>query len=202
MGSRRESSGFGDTIRNSLRLRGARPAQRVVLVLFALLLAMAPPVSAWPVTPAPAPDLFAGYSYTKAGEASLHGWQLGGSYPLSQSLRLVADLNGHYGSFAQADLTQLTFLAGARWAWAKGRFVPFVEALLGAARTKTSVELSSGSITDTDTDWGPAFGGGVDYRFGDRWSARAQADLLVLRAEGAWETDPRLSLGVVYRLGD
>jgi hypothetical protein len=171
-------------------------------VLFALSLATAPPVSAWPVTPAPAPDLFAGYSYTKAGEASLHGWQLGGSYPLGQSLRLVVDLNGHYGSFAQADLTQLTFLAGARWVWAKGRFVPFVEGLLGGARTKTSVDLSSGSITDTDTDWGPAFGGGVDYRFADRWAARAQVDLLVLRAEGAWESDPRLSLGVVYRLGD
>jgi len=89
-----------------------------------------------------------------------------------------------------------------RWVWAKGRFAPFVEGLLGGARTKTSVDLARGSITDTDTDWGPAFGGGLDYRFADRWATRAQVDLLVLRAEGAWEIDPRLSLGVVYRIGE
>jgi len=189
-------------MRDSLHLLATRPVQRVVLVLLTLLLATAPPVAAWPVTPAPAPDLFAGYSYTRAGEAGLHGWQLGGSYPLVPSLRLVVDLNGHYGSFAHADLTQLTFLAGARWVWAKGRFVPFVEGLLGGARTKTSASLSNGSITDTDTDWGPALGGGLDYRFADRWAARVQVDLLVLRAEGAWESDPRLSLGIVYRIGE
>jgi hypothetical protein len=194
--------GFGDTLLESLHPPGARPLMRVVLALLALSLAAAPPVSAWPVTPAPAPDLFAGYSYTRAGEAGLHGWQLGGAYPLGGSLRLVADLNGHYGSFAQANLSQLTFLVGARWTWVKGRFVPFAEGLLGGARTKTSVDLSAGSITDTDTDWGPAFGGGLDYRFADRWAARAQIDLLVLRAEGAWETDPRVSLGVVYRFGE
>jgi hypothetical protein len=148
---------------------------------------------------APGPGLFAGYSYTRAGEAGLHGWQLGGSYPLGPSLRLVADLSGHYGSFAQADLSQLTFLAGARWMWIRGRFAPFAEALVGGVRTKTGVDLIRGRITDTDTDWGPVLGGGLDYRFAERWSARFQIDLLVLRAEGAWEADPRLSLGVVYR---
>jgi hypothetical protein len=151
---------------------------------------------------APGPGLFAGYSYTRAGEAGLHGWQLGGSHPLGTALQLVADLSGHYGSFAQADLSQITFLAGARWVWARGRFAPFAEGLLGGVRTKTSVNLPGGSITDTDTDWGPAFGGGLDYRLAERWSARAQVDLLVLRAEGSWDSDPRLSLGVVYRFGE
>jgi len=154
-----------------------------------------------PSATAPRPDLFLGYTYTHAGEADLHGLQLAGSYPLGNSLRLVADLSGHYGSFAQADLSQLTFLTGARWVWAKRRLVPFVEALLGGARTKLSVELPDGSVGDSDTDWGVAFGGGVDYRFSSQWAARAQLDLLVLRTEGAWESDPRISLGVVYRLG-
>jgi len=147
------------------------------------------------------PDVFLGYTYTQAGEANLHGWQLTGSYPLGTSLRLVADLSGHYGSFAQADLSQLTLLAGARWVWAKGRLVPFAEALLGGVRAKVSVALLDGSVSDSDTDWGAAFGGGVDYRFSSQWAARARLDLLVLRAEGAWGSDPRISLGVVYRLG-
>jgi opacity protein-like surface antigen len=148
------------------------------------------------------PDVFLGYTYTKAGEATLHGWQATGSYPLGDSLRLVADLTGHYGSFAQADLSQLTFLAGVRWTWSKRRLVPFAEALIGGVRTKTSVALADGSISDSDTDWGAAFGGGVDYRLSGSWAARAQVDLLLLRAEGAWESDPRLSLGVVYLFGN
>ena len=160
------------------------------------------PPSAGAASPAPGPDVFLGYSYTHAGEADLHGWQLAGSYPLGASLRLVVDLSGHYGSFAQADLSQLTFLTGARWIWTKGRLVPFAEGLVGGARTKTSVALPAGSISDSDTDWGLALGGGLDYRVTGPWAARVQVDLLVLRAEGAWESDPRLSLGVVYRIGE
>ena len=92
-------------------------------------------------------------------------------------------------------------MAGARRVWERPRVVPFAEALVGGVRTKTSVSLADGSVSDSDTDWGLAFGGGVDYRFQERWAARARFDLLVLRAEGAWEGDPRLSVGVVYRLG-
>jgi hypothetical protein len=69
-------------------------------------------------------------------------------------------------------------------------------------RTTASVPLPNGSISDSDTDWGTAFGGGVDYRLTQRWAARARLDLLVLRAEGTWESDPRLSIGVAYRLGE
>jgi len=154
-----------------------------------------------PASSAAGPDVFLGYSYTRAGEASLHGWQLSGSYPLKGALRLVADLNGHYGSFAQADLGQLSFLAGARRLWTKGPFLPFAEVLLGGVRTKTSVVLPNGTLSDSDTDWGGALGGGVEYHLASRWAARAQLDLLLLRAEGSWESDPRLSIGVVYRLG-
>jgi hypothetical protein len=168
----------------------------ILLLLAAPMAAAAPPSGG-----GPGPGLFAGYSYTRAGEAGLHGWQLGGSYPLGVSLQVVAEVSGHYGSFAQADLSQLTLLAGGRWVWTRGRVAPFAEALVGGVRTRTSVDLPRGGIADTDTDWGPAFGGGLDYRFAQHWSARAQVDLLVLRAEGSWESDPRLSLGIVYLLG-
>jgi len=147
------------------------------------------------------PDVFLGYSHTKAGEASLNGWQASGSYPLGGALRIVAELDGHYGSFAQADLSQTTFLAGARWAFTGDRFGPFAQALLGGVRTKTTVALSDGQISDSDTDWGGALGAGLDYRFAGRWAARAQFDLVLLRAEGSWDSDPRVTLGVVYRLG-
>jgi opacity protein-like surface antigen len=154
-----------------------------------------------PPSSSAAPDVFLGYSHTHAGAADLHGWQLSGTYPLGGALRLVADLGGHYGSFAQADLSELSLLAGARWVWARGRVLPFAEALVGGVRTKTTVALPDQHISDSDTDWGSALGGGVDYRFGRRWAARARLDLLLLRGEGSWDSDPRISLGLVYRFG-
>lgn len=150
--------------------------------------------------PAPSSDVFAGYSFTHAGEASLHGWGLSGSYRLRDSLSLVADLSGHYGSFAGADLSQLGFMAGARWTWRTGRLRPFAEGLLGGARTSTSLDVGGAPVSDADTDWGLAFGGGVDYPLGRSWALRGLAHLRLLRGEGSLDTDPRLSVGAVYRL--
>ena len=175
----------------------------VALTLAAALAGAAPrrTASARPAAQGPRADLFGGYSYTHAGEASLHGWGLSGSFPLIDSLSLVVDLSGHYGSFAGADLGQLAFMAGARWTWRLGRLCPFAEGLLGGARTSTSIDVAGASVSDADTDWGLAFGGGADYRLGERWAARGLVHLRLLRGEGATDTDPRLAVGFVYRLG-
>jgi hypothetical protein len=109
----------------------------------------------------------------------------------------VADLSGHYGSFAGADLGQLAFLGGARWRTRAGRRLsPFGEGLLGAARTSTSVEVAGTSIEDADTDWGLGLGGGLDYHIGERWSVRG---LVQLRCVGRGpRTRPRFSVRAVY----
>ena len=152
--------------------------------------------------PEPAPDLFGGYSYTHAGEANLHGWSLVGSHPFRGSLSFVADLSGHYGSFAGAHLSQLAFMAGVRWSGSpESRLRPFAEGLVGAARTATSVETGGGKVSDADVDWGIALGGGVDYRLNGRWSARGLVQLRLLHGEGATDEDPRFSVGAVYRFG-
>ena len=143
------------------------------------------------------PDVFGGYSYLRAGEADMHGWHIAGSRPFRRSLRLVADLSGHYGSFAGADLSQLTLLAGVRYSPSRsgGPLVPFGHALLGLARINTTVSDTSSS----NAGWGGALGAGVDYGLNRRWAARAQLDLLVLRSGGVTDKDPRISLGAVYR---
>jgi Outer membrane protein beta-barrel domain len=143
-------------------------------------------------------DIFGGYSYTHAGEASLNGWGLSGSYRLRGALSLVAGLSGHYGSFAGASLGQLGFMAGARWSGRAGPFRPFAEGLLGGVRT--SVDVGDPSVSDADTDWGFAFGGGADYPFSRRWAVRGLVHLRLLHGQGTWDTDPRFSVGVVYRL--
>jgi hypothetical protein len=147
----------------------------------------------------PSSDLFGGYSYTHAGEASLHGWGLSGSYRLRGALGLVADLSGHYGSFAGANLGQLGLMAGARWSGRAGRLRPFAEGLLGGVRTSASIDVAGTSVSDADTDWGLAFGGGADYPLSGRWAVRGLVHLRLLRGEGTWDTDPRFSVGAVYR---
>jgi opacity protein-like surface antigen len=150
-------------------------------------------------TPASGPDVFGGYSYTHAGDASLNGWELGGAYPLRGRLRLVADLSGHYGSFAGANLSQLTVLVGPRMAWRLRPVSPFAQILVGAVRGSTRVEVPDVTFSESNTHFGTTLGGGIDYGFGRRWAARAQVELLFLRADGAWDVDPRLALGAVYR---
>lgn len=152
------------------------------------------------------PDAFGGLSYTHAGEADLKGWHLSGAAPFGGahfggSLRLVADLSGHYGTFGSADLSQLTFLAGARLAWSRGRVRPFAHVMVGGARTRTSLAGADPAPGSSDADWGGAVGVGGDYRLARRWAVRGQADLLLLRGEGVWDANPRLSLGAVYRFG-
>ncbi len=142
-------------------------------------------------------DVSLGYSYEHSGEANLNGWQLTGSLPLTRSLRGVVDLGGHYGSFGGADLDDLAFFAGPRWTFGGKRLFPFAEGLIGIVRRGAS----AAGVSSSDTDWGLALGGGVDYRVGRAWAVRGQADLLLIRGEGVTDTDPRLSVAAVYRFG-
>jgi hypothetical protein len=145
------------------------------------------------------PDVFGGYSYTHAGDAGLNGWELSGSIPFRGRLRLAADLSGHYGSFAGANLGQLSVLVGPRMAWHFNRVSPFAQILVGAVRNSTKLDLPDVTLSESNIHLGTTLGGGVDYRLSRRWAARAQAELLFLRADGGWDTDPRLALGAVYR---
>jgi hypothetical protein len=156
-------------------------------------------------TPRQGPDVFGGLSYTHAGQANLKGWHLSGAVPFrgrlfGGSVRIAADLSGHYGSFGGADLSQLTFLAGPRLAWSRRTLSPFAQVLVGGARTGTSIPAPQ-ALSGSTTSWGGAFGAGADYRLAPRWAARAQGDLLLLHGQGVWDTNPRLSLGAVYRFG-
>jgi opacity protein-like surface antigen len=157
----------------------------------------APSGSAAPL--ASGPDLFGGYSYTHAFDASLNGWEISGSFPFRGRLRFAADLSGHYGSFAGANVGQLSFLAGPRMAWRFSKVSPFAQILVGAVRGSASLDIPGATVSESHTHLGTTLGGGIDYRLSRRWAARAQAELLFLRADGAWDTDPRLALGAVYR---
>jgi opacity protein-like surface antigen len=145
--------------------------------------------------------VFGGYSYTHAGEASLHGVGFSGSYPLGRSLGLVLDLSGHTGSFAGADIGQIGVLAGARWTWHLGRVRPFAEALIGAVRSSASVDVGAESISDSSWGLGLGFGAGAGYELSGPWSLRGLFHLRVVDGETGSSTDPRFAVGVAYRFG-
>lgn len=182
-----------------------RPRRRpaVTAWLAAAVLASAVPSLAAPAPrraasgPSRGPDLYAGYSHTKAGAAGLDGWSVAGSRAITGRLRATVDLTGHYGSFATATLSQTALVAGVRAVWSWQGFEPFVDGGLGFARTS----VSASGLREADTDWGLCFGGGVDRAVARQWSARGLAQVRFLHGEGAWDSDPRLSLGVVYRFG-
>ncbi len=166
-------------------------------------LAAAPPARK-PERRAPAkdgPDVSGGFSYLRSGDASLLGGHVSVSaQSFHRSFRLVADLSVHTGSFAGADLSQVTFLVGARHVWHGGRRLrPFGQLLVGGARTKS--EFADAGLSSSATGWGGAPGAGVDYVLSPRWAVRGQGDVLLLHSAGGWDADPRLSVGVVYRFG-
>jgi hypothetical protein len=184
-------------------LRSPRIAWLVVALLAAASLAAAAPRRSARRTAqveSVSADVSGGLSYTHAGDAGLYGWFLSGSLPLRSRLSLVGDLTGHYGSFAGADLSQLAFMAGVRRWWPPRvrthAVTPFVEGLVGPVHMTTSVaDRSSGT-----THWGFAVGGGADYAITGSWAARGLVHLRLIRGDGVWDTDPRLSIGAVYRL--
>jgi hypothetical protein len=150
--------------------------------------------------PPKAPDVFGGYSFIHAGAANLNGWHLSGSYPAWHSLCVVADLSGHYGDYAGADLSQLEVMVGGRRYWQWKGFRPFAEILVGAVRHSASVDVPEGAIESSGTDLAVTPGFGADYLLTEAWAARATFDLLLVHG-GGWEADPRVSLGVAYRFG-
>jgi hypothetical protein len=46
-----------------------------------------------------------------------------------------------------------------------------------------------------------AFGGGLDYPLARSWAARGLVQLRLLHGQGVWDSDPRVSVGAVYRFG-
>jgi opacity protein-like surface antigen len=173
------------------------------LVLAASVAGAAPKAAAKKAAPAtpPAPDVFLGYSHTEAGDASLNGIGLQGTLPVGDTFRLVLDLSGHDGSFAGADFDQIGLMAGGRWSPMRSRARPFVEGLVGLVRTSTSIESGDVTVDDSDSDFGFAVGGGVDFGLSERWALRGLFHLRLISGEGNWDADPRFAAGFVYRFG-
>jgi hypothetical protein len=175
--------------------------------LWIVLLIAVSSSSAW--AQVPKGNVFFGYSYEHNDVVSndsinTNGWNASLEGKLLPFLGMVVDIDGHYGSgtflsgctppvcsFTSADVAEHNVLLGPRASFQVGAFRPFAEVLIGAGH----ISRSNG-ISDSDTSFANAVGGGLDYRIAGPLSLRAQLDWVETRFYGNTQNGVRFSTGI------
>lgn len=141
-------------------------------------------------------ELFGGYSYlrvnpTGSSGVDTSGWEASGNYNFNRTWGLKADFSGHY--CCGGDRLH-TFLGGPQLSYRSDRFTVFGHALFGGANA------GGGGTSVNSAAW--VFGGGFDWKFGDRVAWRvAQTDYLGTHFLGNTQSNFRASTGLVFRFG-
>jgi hypothetical protein len=145
-------------------------------------------------------NVFFGYSYDRTSivsndTTSLNGWDASLEGKFLPWIGLVADIDGHYGThnFAagSADITAHNVLFGPRVSVQVRRFRPFGEFLVGVGH----ISRNNG-ISDSDTSFVNAVGGGLDYRVFGPVTVRGQLDWVNTRFYGEGQNGVRFTTGI------
>lgn len=155
---------------------------------------------------APSGNIYFGYQYyhtplSSIDTANLNGWNGSLEGKVFPFLGIVADLSGAYGSQnfptgcaappCNAKVNEYNFLFGPRASFSLGKIRPFAEILIGAAHANTNQGAGS------DTSFGTALGGGLDYRLFRMIGWRLEADYVQTRFFSTTQNNLRMSTGVV-----
>jgi opacity protein-like surface antigen len=151
----------------------------------------------------PKADVFGGYSW--AG-GNFHGWNASVTGNITKRFGIVADFSGHYGSEIDGPLlvneNAHSFLVGPRFTFRGKRVSPFVYTVFGVTRFHASATVSGQRLSDTDTGFSSAVGGGLDIKLNDRVAVRAfQIDYFRPNFFGEAHNRGRLAFGLVINLG-
>lgn len=154
-------------------------------------------------------NVFFGYSYERTPVVSndsinANGWNASLEGKLIPFLGLVVDVDGHYGggtfaagcnpptcTFLGADVAEHNVLFGPRVSFEVHRIRPFAEFLVGVGH----ISRSNG-ISDSDTSFANAIGGGLDCRVAGPVSIRGQLDWIETRFYGNTQNGVRFSTGI------
>ncbi len=181
---------------------------RKLLFIAALMLAL--PVLAQ-AQEYPRSEIFGGYSYLHgdddAGGIDLHGWNASFNQNIVKWAGIKADFSGHYGDVTlipglRADVNAHLFLVGPHFAVRKiERVTPFVHALFGVVRTDLTYFDPTGKITQRDSAFAMALGGGLDIKLHNNLAVRLfQTDYVLTRFDDNNQHNFRVSTGLVLRL--
>lgn len=161
-------------------------------------------------------NVFLGYSYSQGeaftgdtiGGAGMHGWDASAEGKFLPWIGAVVDFDWHYGGhdFACAspsckpkgfrlNASRHTVLFGPRASVSVGRYTPFAEFLFGFAHQSDS----GGGISNADSTFATAIGGGLDYKLIKGVAWRVQGDSIHTSFFGHSENDLRISTGIVFR---
>ena len=148
----------------------------------------------------PAGDVFAGYSvYRVKDDASgttttFNGWQASLAKNLGGHLGLVADVSGH----SKEGSDDLTYMGGLRYAFHGARGTLFVHGLAGRIRNSSGIEVLQVKISQSETVFAWAAGGGLSFRVSGHWDVRIQGDYLASKLNGESRGNVRLAAGLAY----
>jgi len=163
----------------------------------------------------PSGNVFFGYSHTSTnlvpGQGTgLNGWNASGEAKVLPFIGLVADISGVYGSqglpavcpvlvlptcpsATNANLSEYNFLFGPRASFSVRKFRPFVHALIGISH----IRAGAAGTSNTNTSFGDALGGGLDYHLIPAIAWRFQFDALQTRFFNSSQSNLRFSTGLV-----
>jgi len=167
-------------------------------------------------------NVFFGYSYENSSDSTLggnvsrpnlQGWEASLEGKIIPHLGIVADLSGHYGSqgfvttLAAGNVNghELEVLFGPRLSISVGHFTPFAEAMVGLAHINLGGSATSSqtglvaSLSNSNTAFASAFGGGLDYRLIRHVALRDAGDYVRTQFFSTSQSDLRLSTGIVLR---
>jgi len=170
-------------------------------------------------------NIFFGYSYSRGNAftkniplpaqvdpgLNLNGWEASLEGKFLPWIGLVADFDWHYGSSTvrstcvppactsaapiQLNASRHELMFGPQASFSAGRYTPFAHLLIGIAH-----QSNSGSgISNSDTTFATAIGGGLDYKLIKGVAARAQVDSIHTHFFDSGQNDLRFSLGIVFR---
>jgi hypothetical protein len=130
-------------------------------------------------------------------------WNNGGSgsvaFNANNWFGVAGDFGGYVGHVPET-LTGETYLFGPRFSYRKlDNVVPFAQALFGGSHFSES----TGGITGGGTQFTFAVGGGADIGLGSsrKFALRPQVDFLGIQSQGSITPSLRVSIGIVYRIG-
>lgn len=163
-------------------------------------------------TEQPPVDIFGAYSHTSNFDVGQSGWLASANYDLSHWLGIEGDVSGAYGHKDLGTIAAIlpgvpnrvnsrmhSFNFGPRITYRaeSGKFNGFGHLLFGVGHTN----ISATGADESDTAFSWVLGGGGDYNLLPRVAARLQLDLLHTNFFNRGDNHPRVSIGLVYRLG-
>jgi len=168
-----------------------------------------------PAQDVPKAEVFGGYSYLHTGGQGFNGFDAQYTYNQSEGLSITGDVSGEYAGQsvnvggvggASAHAHAYTFLVGPSFAYRKeDKFVPFAHFLIGIAHgsgsAQTNILGQNINVSTSDTGFGLALGGGVDYELNDSWAVRpVQIDYVSVNVGGGHANAFRYAVGLVYKI--